>query len=260
MTPLPLGVDTTVFTPKRHSGSGPGAGLPRPVVGYVGDLLPARDVPLLVDAVALCGTPAGLLVVGDGPSRPELERLAKKHGLHGRARFTGQVPHAQVPDYLNSMDVLVLPSRAVRNRYLGIFQIANAEQFGRVLVEAMACGKPVVGSSCGEIPNVIGDAGRVYPEGNREALAAVLEALCADEGLREGLGRAALARARACYEWRAIARRFLSAVRGMLGPRPAATQDGVRPASGSSHRRRRVSLQLPPTRAARPCRLRGDGP
>jgi len=227
-THLPLGVDTTIFTPERQSKHRPAIGLPRPVVGYVGDLLPARDVPLLVEAVALCRTAPSLLVVGDGSSRPELELLPKEHGLDGRFRFTGQVLHTRVPDYLNCMDLLVLPSRAVRNRCFGVFRIANAEQFGRVLVEAMACGKPVVGSSCGEIPNVIGDAGRVYPEGDRDALAAVLEELCADEKLRQRLGRAARARARTCYDWRVIARRFLSAVRGMLAP-AAVTLHNVTP-------------------------------
>ncbi len=117
--------------------------------------------------------------------------------------------------------MLVLPSKAVRNRCFGVFRIANAEQFGRVLIEAMACGKPVIGSSCGEIPHVIGDAGRVYPEGDRRALAGVLEELCADEELRQRLGQAALARARACYDWRVIACRLLAAMRGLSADAPA---------------------------------------
>jgi glycosyltransferase involved in cell wall biosynthesis len=116
------------------------------------------------------------------------------------------------------MDLLVLPSRAILNHCFGVFRIANAEQFGRVLVEAMACGKPVVGSSCGEIPAVIGKAGRVYPEGDDRALAAVLEELCCDEGLRQRLGRTAAARARLRYDWRVIARQFLEVLEGMLAP------------------------------------------
>ena len=187
----------------------------------MGDFLPARNLPLLIEAVSQRRSPAGLLLVGDGASRPRLESLASRRGLDGKAKFVGRVPHAQVPAYLNAMDIFVLPSKPVRNRCFGLFHIANAEQFGRVLVEAMACGKPVVGSSCGEIPNVIGNAGRVFPEGDVAALARVLDELCSDLSLREQLGQRGLARARAHYDWRVIAARFLAEVQKMLAPVPA---------------------------------------
>ena len=228
-THLPLGVDTRAFTPDRRPRPMTEIGLPRPVVGYVGDLLPARNVPLLIEALSLCPVPVGLLIVGDGPRRFELESVAMNKGLDGRVKFVGRVPHTQVPEYINCLDVLVLPSKAVRNRRFGVFQIANAEQFGRVLVEAMACGKPVVGSSCGEIPEVIGNAGRVFPEGDEKALASVLEELCRDKTLRERLGQAGLARARARYDWHIIAGQLLSVMRGMLAPAARPAQAGIQP-------------------------------
>jgi len=227
-THLPLGVDTAIFTPERHGAPTRGIDLPRPVVGYVGEFLPTRDVPSLIEAVALCRRPVGLLLVGDGCTRPEVECLSRKHGLADRVKFAGRIAHAQIPDYMNYMDMLVLPSKAIQNRCFGIFRIANAEQFGRVLVEAMACGKPVIGSSCGEIPNVIGNAGKVYPEGDTGALAAAIEGLCADQGLRTRLGRAGLARARARYDWRVIAAQLLSTMRGLLGPAPSMRQRSMR--------------------------------
>jgi glycosyltransferase involved in cell wall biosynthesis len=80
--------------------------------------------------------------------------------------------------FWSSLDVLVVPSRTTRNW---------AEQFGRVIVEAMARDVPVVGSSSGAIPEVIGDAGLVVPEGDVEALAAALTRLRAEDDLRRTL-------------------------------------------------------------------------
>ena len=79
-----------------------------------------------------------------------------------------------------SLDVLVLPSRSRSNW---------KEQFGRVLVDAMACGVPVIGSTCGEIPNVIGDAGLIFPEGDAAALRDRLRALQNDRSLRRDLAQ-----------------------------------------------------------------------
>ena len=84
-----------------------------------------------------------------------------------------------MPQRLRELDALVLPARTQANW---------REQFGRVLVEAMACGVPVVGSTCGEIPGVIGDAGLVVPEGDVAALADALRRLRDDHQLRADLG------------------------------------------------------------------------
>jgi glycosyltransferase involved in cell wall biosynthesis len=85
------------------------------------------------------------------------------------------------------------------------------EQFGRVAVEAMACGRPVVGAASGEIPRVLGAAGCVVPEGDAAALAAALTALLADPARRAALGAAARARVLACYTPAAVARLYAAA-------------------------------------------------
>ncbi len=88
-----------------------------------------------------------------------------------------------MPSVLPALDVLVLPTIGTRTW---------TEQFGRVLTEAMACAVPVVGSRCGEIPAVIGDAGDLFPPGDAAALAAILEAYREHRALssaRSGAGR-----------------------------------------------------------------------
>lgn len=147
----------------------------RPVVGYVGRLAPEKGVDTLMHAVAPLD--ARLLLVGDGPARADLERLA--HGWPaGKATFAGAVEPARIPDYLACLQVLVLPSRTTASW---------AEQFGHVLIEAMAAGVPVIGSSSGAIPEVIGDAGLVFPEDDHEALRAQLAWVLGDETVRERL-------------------------------------------------------------------------
>jgi glycosyltransferase involved in cell wall biosynthesis len=101
---------------------------------------------------------------------------------------------------MDRIDILVLPSRT---------SAQWKEQFGLVLVQAMASAVVVVGSTCGAIPDVIGNAGIVFPEGNEKALAMSLQALteCADH--RERLAQAGIARAREWYLNAKIAERYL---------------------------------------------------
>ncbi|MDE2815299.1 MAG: glycosyltransferase, partial [Chloroflexota bacterium] len=94
------------------------------------------------------------------------------------------VPSSEMPAYYRTMHVCVLPSLTMPNW---------KEQFGRVLIEAMACGVPVVGSDSGEIPEIVGSddedpGGRTFPEGDVEALAEILTELHGDPSLRCGYG------------------------------------------------------------------------
>jgi glycosyltransferase involved in cell wall biosynthesis len=113
--------------------------------------------------------------------------LAEQTGIAGQVEFLGHRPSTQTPEFYRTFDVLVLPSVSRPNWI---------EQFGRVLIEAMASGVPVIGSDCGEIPNVIGDAGLIFPEGDVAALRAALARLMATPALRSelaGRGRARVA-------------------------------------------------------------------
>src|SRR5262249_34312465 len=99
------------------------------------------------------------------------------------------------------------------------------EQFGRVLIEAMACGVPVVGSDSGEIPHVIGDAGLVVPEDDVSALRDALEALAADPARRAEYARRGRARVLERFTQEQVARRVAAVYAEALSGQSAATGD-----------------------------------
>ncbi len=177
-------------------------------IGYVGRLTEAKGVQVLLRAVAfLSGHDWELKIVGSGPYRGQLERLAGKLDLGDRVVFQNPIPNSQMPAILSHLDVLILPS-LTRPRW--------KEQFGRVLVEAMACGIPVVGSDSGEIPKVVGEAGLVFPEGDAEALSRRIEELREDQSLWEVLSRRGRERVLAHYTQAEIAQRTYAVYRQMM--------------------------------------------
>lgn len=149
------------------------------VIGYVGRLLHMKGIATLINAVAEIKSEFTLLLVGWGPQREYFETLAREKGIEDRLRITGAIPFQDVVQYLRCMDMMVLPSLTTKEW---------KEQFGRVLPEAMACEVPVIGSSSGEIPAVIGDAGLVFQEGNIDELRSCIESLISDPEHRRSLG------------------------------------------------------------------------
>ncbi len=154
------------------------------VVAALGRFVPVKGFDLLVEALptVVAGVESTwLLLVGDGPERGPLEARAARLGVAGRVHVTGAV--ADVAPCLAAADVVAAPSRN--------------EGMGRVLVEAMALGLPVVGTAVGGIPAVIveGACGRLVPPGDVPALARALVDLGRDAGLRRKLGEAAVRRA-----------------------------------------------------------------
>lgn len=186
-----FGVDLDRFRPsaahRRERRATLGIGEDTMVVGFAGRLVPEKGVGVLVEALTQLPA-AHLVILGEGRERARLASLAARSGLDGRVRFAGRQPSWDMAGWLPAFDVLVLPSLTTTHW---------AEQFGRVLVEAMACGVPVVGSDSGEIPRVIGDAGLVVPEGNAAALGAALATLARDRDLRSRLGTLGRERVRA---------------------------------------------------------------
>ncbi len=169
--------------------------VPHPRVGYVGRLAEQKRPDLLVDAFGDLEEAAWLVVVGDGPLRPQVEAAIRRSPARDRITRSGFVPHDQVPAVLRSIDLLVLPS---------IY-----EEMGSVLAEAMACGLPVVASDVGGIPDVVGDGetGILVPPGDVAALTKALDGVLRDAALRARLGAQAR-RQSVRYSWPGLAARI----------------------------------------------------
>ena len=176
-------------------------------IGYVGRLVEEKGIHILLRAVAGLDGEWQLRLLGSGPERPRLEKLAAELGIAEWVRFESPILSTQMPGYYPQLDVLVLPSLTRRNW---------KEQFGRVLIEAMACGVPVVGSDSGEIPHVIGEAGLVFPEGNERALRDRLSQLMADMALRDELARRGRERVLAHYTQAQVAAKTYQVYRELL--------------------------------------------
>lgn len=149
------------------------------VIGYLGRLLKMKGLYTLLNAASGLKEDWRLLIVGEGSEKANLKNAAQRLGIGGRTTFIGSIDRQEIPAYLNCMDVLVLPSERTPNW---------KEQFGRVLIEAMACEVPVIGSSCGEIPNVIGNAGFIFEEKNLDDLKTKLETIFHNGSSVTGLG------------------------------------------------------------------------
>ncbi len=163
-----LGLDPTTFAPCRNEELRGSLGLSTFTIGYIGRLVPEKGVWTLLNALTVQGGDWQCLIVGDGPLRQHWLEAVERMGLSSRIRWIPPVAHQEVPLYLNAMDVLVLPSLSTERW---------KEQFGHVLIEAMACEVPVIGSNSGAIPEVIGDAGLIVPEGDAQALAQAISRL-----------------------------------------------------------------------------------
>jgi glycosyltransferase involved in cell wall biosynthesis len=175
-------------------------------------LVPEKGIDLLLEAVSEMGGIWRLHIAGDGPERPYLERLAQQYGISDRVFFDGPVPSIEMPSYLRQLDVLVVPSRTLPNW---------KEQFGRILVEAMSCQVAVIGSDSGEIPNVIGSAGLVFPEDDVDALRRHLGSLQQDPDLLQSLRLAGRQRVLSHYTQKQVAAKTVEVYRRMMAIDPA---------------------------------------
>lgn len=203
-----LGVDLSNHQPasgEERDALRKASGLPSGafVVGYCGRLVEEKGIKELVEACGEVGT-VHLALLGSGALEPWLREQAKSrpwfHLLPPR-------PHGEIPAFLRCLDVFVLASKPVRTS-----QLCWEEQFGHVLIEAMACGVATLGSSSGAIPEVVGDEAAVFPFGDAKALAARLREAMHDPALADRQ----LQRTRAWYTHDAVAAQWAGFIQQRL--------------------------------------------
>jgi len=176
---VPNAVDTELFRPMDRQNCRHELGLSGLVVGYVGRLVEEKGLMDLVEALACCAPHVNLLFVGTGPFQTPLETRARELGKEGHVRILPGRPLQELPQVMNALDILALPSRTTASW---------KEQFGRVIIEAHACRTPVIGSDSGAIPEVVDKGGLIFPERNPEALGATIMELDADPQRRTHMG------------------------------------------------------------------------
>lgn len=187
-----IGVNMNIFKPIPSVKS-------KKYVGYIGRFALEKGIFDLLAAFSVLSKQYpewDLIFIGKGPAHNELKSLIKQHNLEDRIHLMQTVPHEMIAQALNTLDILVLPSHDTPTW---------REQFGHVLIEAMACKVPIIGSDGGEIPHVIDSAGLIFPQKNKDRLLAQLEILMQDEFLRTELGERGYKRAQEHYSHESIA-------------------------------------------------------
>lgn len=202
MRELPFGVDTDIFKPSDDVDPGyPYSAFHIPpsvsVVGTVSVMdraHPFKGVDMLLKAASRLPD-VHLLLVGDGDKRGDYEKMAADLGIKDRAHFVGRLGRPDLVKALQAMDVFAFPSTS------------GAEAFGLAMLEAMACGTPVVASDLPGVRQVAEGAGVIAKPGNVEDLAAGLSRMLRDDDMRRGYGFNARKKALG-YNWEMHAERL----------------------------------------------------
>lgn len=210
---VPNAVDIEMFRPLDRETCRRRLGIHRFTVGYVGRLVEEKGIGDLMEALPLCRPGTDLLFVGAGSMKELLLKLAQELGRSESVRFLDSQPVEALPEIMNAIDVLALPSRTTPRW---------KEQYGRVIIEAHACGTAVVGSDSGAIPAVIGAAGLVVPERNPAALSGAIDVLHCDPERSREMGRLGRLRVEAECSWERVAEKMLSIYGRMLEETQAA--------------------------------------
>jgi rhamnosyl/mannosyltransferase len=180
-------------------------GFSRPLVLFVGRLVYYKGVEHLIRATAQVD--ADFVIIGDGPLKEGLVRLATDIGVASRVHFLEYLPRRELFKYFHASDLFVLPS------------VAESEGFGLVLLEAMACGKPMVTTELGTGTSWInqhGETGFVVPPRDPDALAEAIKRLVSDEALRLKMGQAAYDRVCKVFTRREFGEAYTRLFRSLL--------------------------------------------
>jgi glycosyltransferase involved in cell wall biosynthesis len=200
-----LGVDAKLFSPAEVKADNSEFS-----IGFVGRLSHQKGIDTLISAARILheeGHRFRIILCGSGSDEAVFREQAEKNNVNQLITWRGAVRHDEVPQEMKKFDVLVLPSRAVATW---------KEQFGHVLIEAMAMRIPVVGSTCGEIPNVIAKSDLVFAQGNAQELAAILARLISEPEWFSEVAQYCFNRAHQYYTDERIAQRLIELWRNAI--------------------------------------------
>jgi len=221
LTVLPCAADVAAFTPNSNTTViRQGLGLTtEPVVIWIGGFYPWHDLDLLLESFTqvLQKQPnARLLLVGDGQTRPEVERKVLKNGLQQAVIMTGTIAHTHVPEILSAADVAVVPAVPVAASHGGTGTPLK-------LFEYMAAGKAIVATALNQAAEVIQDGynGLLVEAGDVDGFAEAMLALLNNPGARSRLGQNARRQAAEQYSWKEYTKRLEENYQNVLGNAPS---------------------------------------
>ena len=203
---VPPAIDLEVFYPAEDPPDSP-------VLLGVGRMVPEKGFEDLIEAAALLKKESAtrslrLHLLGSGPHEKALDQLAEERGLTECYHRTDSLPYTSLPDFLREGTVLGLGSRETPDW---------AEQFGMILLESMACGVPVVGARSGAIPEIVDDAGWLYPPGNVDELIKGLRELFGNPGFWMDCRKRGLERCRERFSANENAKRIFQLYESLQG-------------------------------------------
>jgi glycosyltransferase involved in cell wall biosynthesis len=219
------GIDPRLFKPTDRDQARRALDFTGFVVGYAGRLTSEKGLSDLVDALASLPSHVNLVFVGAGPLRQCLAQQAEALNVSARIRFMPPRSPADLSQVMSGLDAFALVSRTT-SRW--------KEQFGRVIIEAQACGIPVIGSDSGAIPRVVGSGGIIVRECCPDDIASAVLRLEHDSNLRNELGRAGRAQVTKKYTWQHVSDRLLQIYRSVQR-RAAADHSTALRRSSSGH-------------------------
>ncbi len=196
---VPNGVDIEKFSPgynPKELKNALGIGQRERVILTISRLVKKNAVADLIRSAKYLDSSHRILIIGDGPDREKLVKLAKKQELEQRILFLGEIDHSRLREYIALADVFVRPSLS--------------EGLGNVFLEAMASGAPIVGTPVGGIPDFLKDreTGLFCQVGNPRDIAKKIKKILKDDELRKQLTKNGLALVRQKYSWKFIARQM----------------------------------------------------
>lgn len=206
---LPNGVDADRFHPPVDQAAlriAAGLSPDSFVLVSCGRLIGLKGLGVIIKA--LPGLPGcEFLVIGEGPERAKLEMLSEQLGVSSRIHFVGGQEHCRLPDLLGAGDLFVQPT-------------VGEEAFGISVVEAMACGLPVLASNVGGLPEVVADkeSGYLLPPGEVEVWRQQIQQLRSETELRKKMGLAARLRVLAKFSWMQNGQRLVELIQSAREP------------------------------------------